>query len=68
MTWLLKDRENCLLAEPGPSALADALEEGLRDEDLRERLVGNAARVIEKRYSDWDGQMEKIYRFLMEKC
>jgi len=66
--WLLKDRENCLLAEPGPTALADALEEGLRDHDLRERIVGEAARLIGERYSDWDGQMEKIWRFLRESC
>jgi cellulose synthase/poly-beta-1,6-N-acetylglucosamine synthase-like glycosyltransferase/glycosyltransferase involved in cell wall biosynthesis len=64
--WLLKDRENCLLAEPGPSALADALEEGLRDHDLRERLVANASRIIAEQYSDWDAQMEKIYRAITD--
>ena len=67
-SWLLKDRENCLLAETSPTALADVLEEGLRNHLLRERLVENASRMIAEKYSDWDGQMEKIYRFMVEKC
>ena len=67
-SWLLRDRENCLLADSSPTALADALEEGLRDRELRERLVDNAARMISDRYSDWDSQMEKIYRYLVEQC
>jgi cellulose synthase/poly-beta-1,6-N-acetylglucosamine synthase-like glycosyltransferase/glycosyltransferase involved in cell wall biosynthesis len=63
-TWLLKDRENCLLAESSPTALADALEEGLKDQALREKLVSNAARLIQEHHSNWDNQMEKIYRYL----
>ena len=35
-SWLLKDHENCLLAETSPTALAEALEEGLRNHALRE--------------------------------
>ncbi len=66
-TWLLKDRENCLLADSSPTALADALEEGLRNHALRAELVDNAARMIQERYSDWDAQMEKIYRCLCER-
>jgi cellulose synthase/poly-beta-1,6-N-acetylglucosamine synthase-like glycosyltransferase/glycosyltransferase involved in cell wall biosynthesis len=65
-SWLLKDRENCLLAETSPTALAEALEEGLRNHKLREELVKNAARLIEEKYSDWDAQMEKIYRYVAE--
>ena len=63
-SWLLKDRENCLLAESSPTALAEALEEGLRNHALREELVDNAARMVRERYSDWDAQMEKIYRYM----
>ena len=64
-SWLLKDRENCLLAETSPTALADVLEEGLRNHSLREKLVENAAEMIGQRYSDWDAQMEKIYRYMV---
>ena len=66
-TWLLKDRENCLLAERSPSSLAEALEEGLRNQPLREKLVENAAALIQSRYSEWDAQMEKVYRYLCDK-
>jgi glycosyltransferase involved in cell wall biosynthesis len=66
-TWLLKDRENCLLAESSPTALAEALEEGLRNQALREKLVENAQRLIQKKYSNWDAQMEKIYRYLCDR-
>jgi cellulose synthase/poly-beta-1,6-N-acetylglucosamine synthase-like glycosyltransferase/glycosyltransferase involved in cell wall biosynthesis len=65
-SWLLKDRENCLLAESSPSALADALEEGLRNRQLRAKLVENAARIIQDKYSDWDKQMEKIHRYICD--
>ena len=65
-TWLLKDRENCLVAENSATALAEALELGLRDRGLREKLVGNARAMIAEKYSDWDGQMEKIYRFMRD--
>jgi glycosyltransferase involved in cell wall biosynthesis len=65
-TWLLKDRENCLLAESSPTALADALEEGLSNQPLREQLVENATRLIQKQYTDWDSQMEKIYRYMVQ--
>ena len=65
-TWLLKDHENCLIAENSPTALADALKEGLTNQALREKLTANASRMIEEKYSDWDGQMEKIYRYMNE--
>jgi glycosyltransferase involved in cell wall biosynthesis len=64
-SWLLKDRENCFLAETSPTALADVLEEGLRNHALREKVVENAAQMIAERYSDWDAQMEKIYRYMV---
>ncbi len=62
--WLLKDRENCLLAESSPTALANALEEGLRNHDLRDTLVESAAQMIAAKYSNWDAQMEKIHSYL----
>jgi len=67
-TWLLKHRENCLVAENSPTALAEALEEGLTNQALREQLTGNASRLIAERYSNWDGQMEKIYRYVVDNC
>jgi cellulose synthase/poly-beta-1,6-N-acetylglucosamine synthase-like glycosyltransferase/glycosyltransferase involved in cell wall biosynthesis len=65
-SWLLKDRENCLLAESSATALADALEEGLTKSALREKLVTSAAQMIQEKYSHWDAQLEKIYRYMLE--
>ena len=65
-SWLLKNRENCLLAESSPTALADVLEEGLTDPVLREKLVTNALRTTQENYTNWDAQLEKIYRVMCD--
>jgi cellulose synthase/poly-beta-1,6-N-acetylglucosamine synthase-like glycosyltransferase/glycosyltransferase involved in cell wall biosynthesis len=65
-TWLLKDQENCLLAESSPTALAEALKEGLTNHALREQLISNAAKMIDEKYSTWDAQMETIFRYMSE--
>jgi GT2 family glycosyltransferase/glycosyltransferase involved in cell wall biosynthesis/predicted nucleic acid-binding Zn-ribbon protein len=62
--WLLQDRENCLLADSSPGAMAEVLEEGLRDEALRTRLTRNAAEMIARKYQDWDGQAEKVFQYI----
>ena len=62
--WLLKDRLNCLLAEASPSNIADAVEEGLEDRGLRERLTRESYRLVLEQYSQWDEQAEKIYRYM----
>jgi glycosyltransferase involved in cell wall biosynthesis len=65
--WLLRDGENCILAETSPSALAESLEEVLRDTALRARLAEASAEVV-GRYSDWPAQAEKIYQFMVAEC
>ncbi len=62
--WLLQDRVNCFLSEASPSSIADAVEEGLEDRELRERLTRESHRLILERYSQWDEQAEKIYRYI----
>jgi glycosyltransferase involved in cell wall biosynthesis/cellulose synthase/poly-beta-1,6-N-acetylglucosamine synthase-like glycosyltransferase len=66
-TWLLRDRENCILAESSPSALAESMEEVLRDTALRAQLADASAEVV-GRYSDWAAEAEKIYRFMLAEC
>jgi O-antigen biosynthesis protein len=61
--WLLRDGENCVLAEISPSALAESLEEVLRNAELRSRLA-EAGAACATRYSDWASQAEKIYAFM----
>ncbi|MGA8029934.1 MAG: glycosyltransferase [Bryobacteraceae bacterium] len=64
--WLLKDNENCLLAFPTATAIADAIEHGLRDSELRERITDNALKMVRSRYLDWPTQMENVYEYLCD--
>jgi glycosyltransferase involved in cell wall biosynthesis len=57
---LIRDGDNGLLVEPGSAApLTAALQRGLRDPDLRERLRAAGRRTVEEGYS-FAGRMEKI--------
>jgi len=64
-TWLLKDEENCLLAELSPSGLAERIEDGLKDIECRRRITENARNLVQSNYSSWDDQVEKIYRYMI---
>jgi cellulose synthase/poly-beta-1,6-N-acetylglucosamine synthase-like glycosyltransferase/glycosyltransferase involved in cell wall biosynthesis len=66
--WLLKHRENCLVSANSASSIADAVEEGLMNRELRIALTQNAAQLVAKEYSDWDGQAEKIYQCMLDQC
>jgi GT2 family glycosyltransferase/glycosyltransferase involved in cell wall biosynthesis/predicted nucleic acid-binding Zn-ribbon protein len=63
-TWLLRDRENCLLTETSASAVADTVLEGLSDDALRSR-ISNAAQETVRHYEDWDSEADKIYRYML---
>ena len=63
--WLLENEKNCLLSETSPGALAEVMERGLRDNDLRARITKHAAGQVLSQYSDWDGQTEKIYQYIV---
>jgi glycosyltransferase involved in cell wall biosynthesis len=66
--WLLKDGENCLLADLSPSSLADRIEEGLKDVSLRRRITATAGDLVQKSYSSWGNEIEKIYRYMLSVC
>jgi O-antigen biosynthesis protein len=64
--WLLRDGENCLLAEPTAGRLAEILREGLLDLDLRAQLTARARQDIADRHVDWVPEMDRIFRFLCD--
>jgi O-antigen biosynthesis protein len=66
--WLLKDEENCLLAEPTPTAIAEAVEKGLRDSELRRRITANARDRVTAGHADWDAAVERIHQFMRNVC
>lgn len=65
-SWLLQDGVNCLLAPTTPRSLAEAVEKGLLDPALRERLVENAAQMIADRFEDWGAAADKVFHYLSQ--
>jgi glycosyltransferase involved in cell wall biosynthesis len=65
-SWLLRDGDNCLLALPSASSIADTLARALQDQRLRQRITGNARQLIQQHFSDWDREIERIYRYMCD--
>jgi GT2 family glycosyltransferase len=65
-SWLLRDHENCLLSNSTASAFAETIYKGLVDYEMRRRVIENALRLVRSRYSDWRGQMDKVYRWVCD--
>lgn len=59
-TWLLRDRENCLLTPPLPTMIAARLGELVDDAELRGRVA--AAGLEQVRSYRWDEQIERVWR------
>jgi O-antigen biosynthesis protein len=64
--WFLQDGHNCMLTDATPSCIAETIEKALLDSETRSTIVENAHRMILEQFSDWDKQMEKIYRFMID--
>jgi O-antigen biosynthesis protein len=65
-SWLLKDGENCLLSLPSASSIADTLARALLDRQLRRRIAACALTTIARHYSDWDRQIDNVYRYVCD--
>jgi len=59
--WLLRDRHNCLLAEPSPTAMADAISELISDRELLERLRQAGLEAVS---TDWEGELDQVWQSL----
>ncbi len=64
--WLLHDRENCLLAAPSATSLAETLELALTNTALRTTITTNALTGIRQNFTDWNGQIEKIFGYMTD--
>lgn len=60
--WAFKDGENCLIAPPSVSMLAERLGRLVEDKELRERLARNGTAAIQR--VSWEDQAERIWRFM----
>ena len=63
-SWFLQDDFNCMLTDATPACIAETLEEALLNTRKRKQIIKNARQMILDQFSDWDSQMEKIYRFM----
>jgi GT2 family glycosyltransferase/2-polyprenyl-3-methyl-5-hydroxy-6-metoxy-1,4-benzoquinol methylase/glycosyltransferase involved in cell wall biosynthesis len=64
--WLLRDRENALLAPAIVEGLASALHAGLTDTDLRARLTERALEDVRSRHSDWEREIDAVHAYLCD--
>lgn len=62
--WFYKDKKNCLLSISTASYIAETIQQGLLDRDLRAQIAAIALDEIKGKYSDWAGEIEKVYKFL----
>jgi glycosyltransferase involved in cell wall biosynthesis len=56
--WLLKDNENCLIAEPSSAAMVEKIGWLVDDHKLRARISKNGLKTVD---SDWDVQINQIW-------
>jgi len=60
--WLLKDGENCLLAQPSPACVAAAISRLVDDPELRRRVVAKGRESIS---FDWGRPLDEISNFVL---
>lgn len=60
--WLLRDGENCLVSEPGPAAMAEAVGRLVDDAALRSDLRRRGRATVT---ADWDGQIDAVWTALL---
>ncbi len=64
--WLLRDRENCLLARRTVDGLSGQLERMVVDHELRASLAQRGLRDIDEGYASWDKALSGIYEYLSD--
>jgi len=61
--WLLRDEENCLLAEPSPAAMAEQVGRLVDDPSLRGRIQSGGEATISR---DWDTEVRRVWEYLSD--
>lgn len=63
-TWFLKDKENCWLAEPSATHLAETIRDALLNPIMREKISNNALKDMENNNKGWDDSLRKVADFI----
>jgi glycosyltransferase involved in cell wall biosynthesis len=61
-SWFLRDGENCLVSEPFPVAIADAIGRLVTDAELRLKLVDRGRADVTS--VEWETEFGKLWRFM----
>jgi glycosyltransferase involved in cell wall biosynthesis len=64
--WFLRDRENCLLAPASATALAETLDDALRNWESHAPIRERATHEIMQRHSDWGREMSAAFAFVQQ--
>lgn len=60
--WLLRDGENCLITEPFPNCIADAVGRLVEDPDLRLKIASTGRDEVTA--TRWERELAQIWRFV----
>jgi glycosyltransferase involved in cell wall biosynthesis len=52
------------LTEASATRIAETIENILKDKELRENISKNALKEIAENHTDWDRELDKIYRYM----
>lgn len=63
-SWLLKDRENCLLAPASATALAETLIDAVENWDAYNAIRERAVLDITTRHADWNRELENAFAYV----
>jgi glycosyltransferase involved in cell wall biosynthesis len=64
--WLLRDRENSLLARRTVDSLRDNIERIVLDPELGRQLARNGLRDISERFGSWDASFSQLYEYFTD--
>lgn len=65
-TWLLKDKDNCILSQTSATAIAENIENLLLNTDLRKKITTNAHKEIMNNHVNWEEKLEIVYNFMLK--
>jgi glycosyltransferase involved in cell wall biosynthesis len=62
--WLLKDGENCLLAQPSAEIIADRLEYAVKNYNELEHIRTTGRDLIKQKHSNWNNAFDQVWDFI----
>ncbi|MBW4581457.1 MAG: glycosyltransferase [Tildeniella nuda ZEHNDER 1965/U140] len=64
-SWLLRDRENCLLTHPSATCIAETIAEAIDQYDDLAHIRKTAIEHIQTHHADWSTELETLHQALL---